>query len=146
MTIAIKITGPCDTTGCPYPATVHYGLEEFYCVECDVKNQRWNAEQHALVIERKWLRAIFDATWPNACRSCGAWGVTSYTENHGLPGPGEQITDPCEKCEGFCPRCHYEFDDEDTLDRFYEDAEACPSCGWKWGENPDDTMPEFDLP
>jgi hypothetical protein len=31
--------GPCDTTGCPNEARVHYGLEEFYCGECHEKNK-----------------------------------------------------------------------------------------------------------
>ncbi len=38
MTINIKITGPCDTPDCPFPATVHYGLEEFYCDKCHAEN------------------------------------------------------------------------------------------------------------
>ena len=29
------IQGPCDTSGCPNEAVVHYGLEEFYCQSCD---------------------------------------------------------------------------------------------------------------
>ncbi len=32
------MTGTCDTTGCDRPAEVHYGLEEFYCLECHEKN------------------------------------------------------------------------------------------------------------
>ena len=150
MSIAIKITGPCDTTGCNNPATIHYGLEEFYCLGCHEQNaaeqRRWEESERGREQKAKWEKAIFLASWPNYCQSCGAWGVFTYYDNHGVPGPGEQISDPCEKCEGFCPRCHYEFIDEDTLDRFYEDANPCPRCSWKWGENPGDTMPEFDLP
>lgn len=39
----IKITGPCDTTGCDNPATIHYGLEEFYCLGCHEQNAATNA-------------------------------------------------------------------------------------------------------
>ena len=31
--------GPCDTTGCPNKAEVHYGLEEFYCRKCHGKHR-----------------------------------------------------------------------------------------------------------
>ncbi len=148
MTLAaIKIAGPCDTTGCENDAQVHYGLEEFYCRPCDVKNAAWHREQHALVVERKWLAAIFAATWPKFCRSCGAWGVFTYYDNHGVPGPGEQISDACEKCEGKCPRCAYEIEVEEIPEAFemwWSDAMPCPKCDWKWGENPGDTMPDFD--
>ena len=30
--------GPCDTPGCHNNAKVHYGLEEFYCLDCHTKN------------------------------------------------------------------------------------------------------------
>ena len=149
MTIAIKIAGPCDTTGCPYPATVHYGLEEFYCEGCHIQNaaeqRRWEKAQKDRQTEFKWARAIFDAMWPNFCRSCGASGSTIYYENHGVPGPGEQVEDACEKCEGGCPRCRHQFP-EAALDKFYEDSEACPVCGWRWGMEEGDTCPEYDGP
>ncbi len=153
MTIAIKITGPCDTTGCPYPATTHYGLEEFYCDSCHLKNaathRRWEQEYKDRVTESKWLTAIFDATWPKACRSCDVSGVVIFYESHGMPGPGEQITDPCEKCEGRCPRCAYEVEVEEIPEAFeawWSDSMPCPSCGWKWGINEGDTRPVYQGP
>lgn len=33
------MTGPCDTTGCKNDATVHHGLEEFYCQPCEDANR-----------------------------------------------------------------------------------------------------------
>lgn len=30
-----KLYGDCDTSGCENEATVHYGLEEWYCDACD---------------------------------------------------------------------------------------------------------------
>ena len=36
------MTGPCDTSGCPNDATVHYGLEEYYCDPCHEGNEAVN--------------------------------------------------------------------------------------------------------
>ena len=42
----IMVRGPCDTTGCRNEAKVHYGLEEFYCLDCHEKNKmRWDMER-----------------------------------------------------------------------------------------------------
>jgi uncharacterized protein (DUF302 family) len=35
----VAVRGPCDTTGCPNEAKVHYGLEEFYCLDCHAKHE-----------------------------------------------------------------------------------------------------------
>ena len=32
--VRTKTYGPCDTSGCTNEATVHHGLEEWYCDEC----------------------------------------------------------------------------------------------------------------
>ncbi len=177
QSFGIKITGACDTPGCDNEATVHYGLEEFYCLGCHEKNAATQARlireyqeyseggdttDHLIqpenrpqaILEReskdretkaKWLRVIFEATWPRFCRSCGAWGVISWTENHG-PGLGEQMTDACSKCEDHCPRCGWRFGEASSWEDFFEDSKPCPECKWNWGENDGDTCPEFDLP
>ncbi len=150
MTVSIKIAGPCDTTGCPYPATVHYGLEEFYCAECDVKNaaeqKRWEESERGREQKAKWERVIFDGTWPKACRSCDASGVVVFYESHGMPGPGEQIVDPCEKCEDHCPRCGWRFGEGSSHEDFFDDGMPCPECRWNWGKDQGDLRPGYDGP
>jgi hypothetical protein len=110
-----------------------------------VERVRWNREEKAYKAHERevaWLRMIFEVTWPEYCRACGANGVIVYYESHGLPGPGEQIQDGCETCDDRCPRCAKVFSVEEST-KFFEDSTACPACGWKWGENPGDTCPEF---
>lgn len=64
------------------------------------------------------------AKWPNYCKSCGGWGVTTYYESHGFKyGPSEQIVDPCEaRSETACHRCGMEGHDPDH-------EQACFFCG-----------------
>jgi len=71
--------------------------------------------------------------WPNYCRECSGWGgfyETGCSVPYGstyvdLPGS----TEPCPDCqeEGKCPRCMTDMD-------VSEEENACPKCGWKWGD------------
>jgi len=69
------------------------------------------------------------AKWPNHCKHCVGWGGSAYSENHGIPGPGETIFDPCGAIEDptICHRCG-----EKGLT---EDSEGpCTKCGWNFDD------------
>lgn len=49
---------------------------------------------------------IWEEKYPKHCRVCDGWGGHVHYESHGLPGPREQIFEPCCCLErGVCPRC-----------------------------------------
>jgi len=63
--------------------------------------------------------------WPKYCTKCGGWGQITWEDNHGIPGPGERVTDVCDCVyDGVCPRCAA------TLDDPKEDEANCSACGW----------------
>lgn len=103
--------------------------------------------------ERERERAAFLSRWPNACRTCGGWGVITHTENQSPIGSGyywpETLADPCDDCtgKGKCPRCgKIIFPDDDRnatkFNAWFESYDPAPCCGWSWGKGDDDTLPE----
>jgi hypothetical protein len=72
--------------------------------------------------------------WPHHCEACGGWGQSAtYYDNHGVPGPGEPCSDPCEAIDDLriCHRC--------SAPGLSEDGEGpCSECGWNF----DDGVPE----
>ena len=70
--------------------------------------------------------------WPNHCKHCGGWGGFVFYESRGMPGPGEQMMDPCGAIEWsyICHRCG-----EAGLS---SDGDGpCSKCGWDY----DDGLP-----
>lgn len=70
------------------------------------------------------------ARWPQHCRKCHGWGAFSWYENHGVPGPGEQLSEPCDGCTASeehgpqrCPRCY-------TRTLAEDGSGNCAACGW----------------
>jgi hypothetical protein len=98
----------------------------------------------------KWnkLQEDFENLWPGYCKKCGAHGVCCSSENvagFGEPAIMMDNSDPC-SCidDGFCPRCGVDlvFESQEQEEKFYEDTEPCPNCGWKWGLNDGDCLPD----
>lgn len=83
--------------------------------------------------------AEYEKQWPNHCKACGGWGITTWTENASPLGSGEywpmDMSDPCEKCYGAgkCGRCGAEL--PVTPDEFEEPLTPCNACGWESGES-----------
>jgi hypothetical protein len=81
----------------------------------------------------------FYSKYPNACRKCGGSGIGGYYyENHGVPGIGEQFTDPCRHCEdrelfARCGLCAEPLDDGERVcdcsyDTFLWTNTECGDC------------------
>lgn len=93
--------------------------------------------------QRQYEEAVaeYKERWPNYCRECNGLGGHLDTYDPSPSGvalsPG-YMTDfaTCNACieEGMCPRCGEQISDRDT--------EPCPNCGWNWGKNPNDALPE----
>lgn len=71
----------------------------------------------AQCVRQKWLDR-----WPEHCIACRGAGGFTFHETHGLPGPGEQLWEPCVCIEdGRCPRCGKYLLNEES---------RCFDCGW----------------
>ena len=83
---------------------------------------------------------FYSERWPDHCQHCGGWGQVSYEDNHGIPGPGEVVTDTCSYCmdQGKCPRCGK----EDTFP--FDDVQVCSNCEWDWNAPDGDDMDYYD--
>lgn len=73
--------------------------------------------------------AKWRSRWPCHCRACGGWGGKMFEENHGLPGPGDQLFDVCHHCVGAekprCGRCSFPM-----FEAQVELGAPCAACGW----------------
>jgi hypothetical protein len=81
----------------------------------------------------------YEERWSDHCDTChgaGGWMVAYDPSPAGVAlSPGFMWEfEPCQDCEGLCPRCAQPMDhNEDT---------PCPHCGWNWGKSEGDAMPE----
>ena len=94
-------------------------------------------------------RAEWEATWPRYCRSCGGYGTMESGGDWVPYGSGNtrlpSYPEPCSTCgeAGLCPRCGEQVaHDAESSENFFEGEAACPFCGWCWGKNPGDVLPE----
>lgn len=75
------------------------------------------------------INARFEEKYPNYCRPCGGWGGFTYWDNHGIPGPAEQCTEPCEALDfTTCHRCGEEYAMDEDGDR------PCTFCKWYFND------------
>lgn len=94
---------------------------------CENEGRRLDAEMAAdaarAAASEQWRKQ-----WPMHCAACAGWGGHSYTENHGMPGPGETIFDPCDAGPPeLCHRCGMHGLDD-------ESAGPCRVCGWNFDD------------
>lgn len=91
---------------------------------------------------------LWEANWPNACKTCEAWGGRDGVEQMGEWL--QPVWDDCPDCieQAKCPRCGKELF-EDAGEKYQElwsewivDQNPCPNCGWTWGKNAGDIRPQ----
>lgn len=96
-------------------------------------------------------REDYITKWPNYCKSCNGWGGSTEYQTHpyGSTTASEPIFEPCSDCGAAhprCPRCGEDaFLDEGihmNILNWLLEGEPCPSCGYDWGNNPDDALPD----
>lgn len=101
--------------------------------ECRERNLKYRA-----------LIKDYSTRWPDYCRTCGATGIDSWSENAAPHGSSRNWPlvhkEPCSACAGFCPRCKHEFT-EDEYDEFVDKKLPCPECNWGWGSSSNDYAP-----
>jgi hypothetical protein len=83
----------------------------------------------------RWIKRF-----PGYCTFCKGEGGHEFYENHGLPGQGERLFEPCDALpECYCHRCGK----GDAVDVDPADGQPAPCsyCGWANGTGADDVMP-----
>lgn len=88
--------------------------------------------------------------WPNHCQKCHGWGgfYSTYDPSPAGVSLGSgcmEDFDPCDACEtgddAFpykCSRCGEHLPEHPVRG----DPPPCPKCGWDWGHNKGDALPE----
>ena len=76
----------------------------------------------------------FIRTFPNYCRNCNGWGgFYDPGISGGPPDAWEPPSfDPCDKCEGKCPCCGYEYKSDQDYEIFIEGDSKCPICSFNF--------------
>lgn len=87
-------------------------------------------------------REEYATLWPHHCKRCEGAGGTSYSYDPspsgvGLSPGGYWEFEPCEACDGHCPRCGAEAP-QDWVDG---GSSTCTHCGWSWGHHKGDVCP-----
>lgn len=81
-----------------------------------------------LAVELKAQQAAWRARWPNHCKACRGWGLTSFSQRHAV-GYTEEVAEPCDHQVDLqaCHRCG-----QPGLDLNSEGP--CRFCGWNFDD------------
>lgn len=76
--------------------------------------------------------------WPNYCRSCSGWGVTTYRQSvpYGSTSASFDVADPCAACTnlGKCARCGLDGLSSEERGDGDTGTGPCEFCGWDYDE------------
>ena len=85
--------------------------------------------------------------WPNHCRSCNGWGVTTFSQSvpYGSTSASFDTQDPCDACtmHGKCARCGERglACEENGDDEIITGEGPCKLCGWNYDDGEFPKMP-----
>lgn len=97
-------------------------------------------EAEAKLLLNDWL-AKWGATYHQKCGGAGGFTIPQTWDE-----PSDFESCACVEDDGVCPRCGKPLAvyDSPAGDSYVDGDLPCPSCGWNWGRNADDTIPDYE--